>query len=146
MIGKSIELYFDEYIKQMFGSMYSWMDINLPFTFAILYVVLMVVVSIRSESEKYEITKIQKGILGGTSLLIAGGIVAGLMFGWTLKDSVAVEGIQGRYFLPVLPAFMLLLRNKWIVSKKSMGNWAIVAIGVLQYITYLKLYVFIISR
>ena len=117
------------------------MDINLPFTFAILYVVLMVVVSIRSESEKYEITKIQKGILGGTSLLIAGGIVAGLMFGWTLKDSVAVEGI-----LPVLPAFMLLLRNKWIVSKKSMGNWAIVAIGVLQYITYLKLYVFIISR
>lgn len=84
----------------------------------------MLVVSIRSESEKYEITKIQKGILGGTSLLIAGGIVAGLMFGWTLKDSVAVEGIQGRYFLPVLPALCCFFvisgsyqRRVWVIGR-----------------------------
>lgn len=146
LIGKSIDLYMDDYLRQMFGSMYSWMDIKLPFTFVVLYIGLMLLICVKPEREQYEMTKKQKYILAGICIIISGGIVAGLMFGWTLKDSIAVEGIQGRYFLPVLPIVILMMRNKWIVVKKNMDRIAILGIGMLQYITYLKLYTFIIAR
>jgi len=50
-------------------------------------------------------------ILIGIFLLMAGA----MLVAWTERNSKVIEGIQGRYFLPVLPLFLILLKNDSVV-------------------------------
>ena len=34
-----------------------------------------------------------------------------MLLTWTPRDHISIEGVQGRYFIPFMPAFLLLLRN-----------------------------------
>lgn len=146
MIGHAVKLYLADWLAQMFGSMYSWLDVKLPFTFVIIYVVLILAGGIREENEKLGLNTIQKMIMIVSVVLITGGIFAGLMFGWTSGDAVAVEGIQGRYFLPIIPLITLLLRNKVIVSKRNLEGYILWGVGIAQYLTYCNLYSLIMNR
>ena len=96
--------------------------------------------------EKLGLNTIQKMIMIVSVVLITGGIFAGLMFGWTSGDAVAVEGIQGRYFLPIIPLITLLLRNKVIVSKRNLEGYILWGVGIAQYLTYCNLYSLIMNR
>ena len=51
-------------------------------------------------------------------LLIAGA----MLVSWTSRDSMIIEGVQGRYFLPVLPLFLLLIRNETVVLKRDISR------------------------
>ncbi len=45
-----------------------------------------------------------------------------MLLSWTGRDSQIIEGIQGRYFLPVLPLFLLLLKNETVVLKRDISR------------------------
>ena len=47
---------------------------------------------------------------------------AALLVWWTAADNPLIEGIQGRYFLPVLPGLMLCLPDI-LKGKASRGTW-----------------------
>ena len=50
-------------------------------------------------------------------------LTAGAMLvSWTGRDSQIIEGIQGRYFLPVLPLLLLLLKNETVVLKRDISR------------------------
>ena len=50
-------------------------------------------------------------------------LTAGAMLvSWTSRDSMIIEGLQGRYFLPVLPLFLLLLKNETVVLKRDISR------------------------
>ena len=51
-------------------------------------------------------------------LLIAGA----MLVSWTSRDSQIIEGIQGRYILPVLPLLLLLLKNETVVLKRDISR------------------------
>ena len=146
LIGNAIHSYTGQYLLQMFGSMYSWMDINLPFWFTSIYIVLMFFMSFEDNGMGVMVNKKDVIILGGIIVLVCGGIVAGLMFGWTPKDAVAVEGIQGRYFLPILPLGMLLVGNKLPIYVKNVEKWLMLIMIFVQYLTTLELYACITLR
>ena len=57
-------------------------------------------------------------IAAGTVLLTAGA----MLVAWTTRGAQIIEGIQGRYFLPVLPLFLLPLRNSWIRLERNLGR------------------------
>ena len=44
-------------------------------------------------------------------LLVAAIVVAGLLLGWTPQNYEFVVGVQGRYFLPVIPCLMFALQT-----------------------------------
>ena len=45
-----------------------------------------------------------------------------MLLSWTSRDSQIIEGIQGRYFLPILPLFLLLLKNETVVLKRDISR------------------------
>ena len=49
----------------------------------------------------------------------AGIILAGMLLTWTPYGNISIEGVQGRYFIPFMPALMLLVRNKRLVWEHS---------------------------
>ena len=73
-------------------------------------------------------------------ILCFGTVVATLLImllSWTPLGSPVVEGVQGRYFLPVLPLVLIALRNKKIVLQHNMddiliGGYCVVNLLVIQ--------------
>ncbi|MBQ7536248.1 MAG: DUF2142 domain-containing protein [Stomatobaculum sp.] len=57
-------------------------------------------------------------VAAGIMLLTAGA----MLVSWTGRDSLIIEGIQGRYFLPVLPMLLMLLRNNTVVLKRDISR------------------------
>ena len=55
-------------------------------------------------------------ICGGTAFLVA----LSMLLGWTPAHYTFIEGVQGRYFLPILPLLLLTLQNRRLVWKQDM--------------------------
>lgn len=49
----------------------------------------------------------------------AGAAMLSMLIAWTPMSSRWIMGVQGRYFLPFLPALLMVLKNGWIVLKKN---------------------------
>ena len=45
------------------------------------------------------------------------GILFAMLLAWTSRDALWIEGVQGRYFLPLLPVFLFGLQNKTVQSE-----------------------------
>lgn len=146
MIGRTIIKYTDSYLFQMFGGNYSWMDVGLPAFVVVLYIVLMLCVSVTNVSENIFVKNKDRIAIGSICLIVIAGIAAALLLSWTPKDSNVIEGIQGRYFLPILPLILFAARNKIITFQKKMDNHLFLSIVVLQFFTVLQLYAIIITR
>lgn len=63
-------------------------------------------------------------------ILIVGVIIAGLLLGsmmisWTPLSSPVILGVQGRYFLPLLPAALMLITNRKVALTKDVGSYVI---------------------
>jgi uncharacterized membrane protein len=56
-----------------------------------------------------------------------------LLLGWTSVIHDVVIGVAGRYFIPILPLALLILRfNKILISRESFRNAVICAFLVMQ--------------
>lgn len=53
------------------------------------------------------------------------GIMLSMLFGWTFNTSPVIEGVQGRYLLPLLPLLLLSIRNTTFVCKRNI-SWALI--------------------
>ena len=40
-----------------------------------------------------------------------------MLLAWTSRDAVWIEGVQGRYFLPLLPVFLFSLQSRMLQSR-----------------------------
>lgn len=45
------------------------------------------------------------------------GILGAMLLAWTSRDAVWIEGVQGRYFLPLLPVFLFSLQSRVLQSR-----------------------------
>ena len=47
----------------------------------------------------------------------------------TSTSSMHIQGVQGRYFIPILPLVMLAVRNNTLVLKKDIDRYLVLAGG-----------------
>lgn len=45
------------------------------------------------------------------------GVLGAMLLAWTSRDAVWIEGVQGRYFLPLLPVFLFGLQSRMLQSR-----------------------------
>lgn len=64
-------------------------------------------------------------ILVATVVLVYLGITASMLFAWTNVGDTVIQGVQGRYFLPVLPLALLALQGGNVRLKKDRTPWVI---------------------
>ncbi len=134
------------YLETMIGQYLGWLEIILPGYIVYGFYTLIVLSAIRKVSEEHVLSAGQRLwiflVIAGVSVLVG----AALLFDWTPIDSNYVYGVQGRYFLPMLPLLMILCKNYQIEMKESMTRYIAVALYVLQYLTVYHVYVTIIGR
>lgn len=146
MIGRTINYHFEDYLKQIFGGMYSWMDLHLSWNFVLLYMLLFCVVLLKRQDEKVFLKIRDKAWMGMIILIIIAMVAASMLFTWTPPDASVIVGIQGRYFLPVLPLAGFIFRNRIITVQKNIDYHLVFIMMCVQYLTVMQIFTFTIRR
>lgn len=134
------------YLETMIGQYLGWLEILVPGYIIYGFYTLIVLASIRRTDELKVFSAGQKLwiflIVAGSTVMIC----AALLFDCTPIDSNYIYGIQGRYFLPMLPLLMMLCKNNQIEMKQTMAKYIATGVYVLQYLTVYHVYASIIAR
>lgn len=108
----SINTYLRDYIGQLFGKgIGADLHIQLFSLLPVLIFILFLFESISDNNMKNKLTKYQKTIIWLIILAISGLIFTSLYIQWSPINYPYITGVQGRYFLPILPLIALLIGN-----------------------------------
>ena len=112
-----------DYLYTMFGGELGWGELVkiysiVPYTLFIL----AIWITIADESVKEKFKLYQKLIIAFVLIAITALIFTSLYVQWTTPGSDSILGIQGRYFIPILPLLMLLVGSQLKVKTEYKGK------------------------
>ena len=103
----------DTILRGLLGGKLSWLDININWSLLIVFlIILLLLVNVKGDTPVFtrkSRTFIAFSCLG--SLLL---IMFSMMVGYTTMDCDHIQGIQGRYFLPLAPALFSLFSTSMV--------------------------------
>ena len=73
-------------------------------------------------------------------------IMVVMLLSWTPIGSGVIQGVQGRYFLPILPLTLLIFENDIIFMRKNIERFLVLATGYLQCMSIYFVTLTVISR
>lgn len=118
------------YTKQFVGRL-GWLDTKLPDLLIFSYLLILMFVAIVDNQKGIAIHYKEK-ILMAMVLFLTIILTSTMMYlTWTAVGGNIIEGIQGRYFIPVAPLFFLLFYNKKISFKIQRLNLVIMYCSLL---------------
>ncbi len=127
LIFNTIREYTGFYISHMIGYELSWRNICIGEAPIIAFSFLLFFSCLKTQDDVYMMHSGERGwcivLCTGTIFLVA----LSMLLGWTPASYGFIEGIQGRYFLPVLPLFLLAVRNRKVVIRQNIDKWIIFA-------------------
>lgn len=133
VIINTIKTNLDFYILSFGGRWLGSLDINIQDNIIIIYLILLTL-TIFFDSEKSKLTRNDKILMGITLCINIIIIMLGLFVGWGDTRGFVVEGVQGRYFIPIFVLlFMLFSSNK---VKFDINNKNIIITCILCYIHF----------
>lgn len=112
----------DWYYTTMIGLYTGWFQIAAPSVFLVPFSVILLLAFSKKENEPNSIGTMKKWYLTLLSVFMMFLVMLALMFSWTPLTSTVIYGVQGRYFLPILPLVFLILRNNTLVLKKNFDH------------------------
>lgn len=143
LLGSTIYYKMDFYLLSLAGTYLGWLNIILPqyLTLAMLATVLIAALPRAQEGQLFSAGA--RVLFLGIALLGAGFAVGGMLIGWTDVGADFIDGVQGRYFLPVLPVLLFSLRPKAFTTKEdgSVQRSAVLAAVFLQILIVTALFV-----
>ena len=115
----------DYYLVTMLGGFLGNLDPNLtvpPFCLMILWYVLFVS-ALRREGEPAPVTGGKKLWILILVLLSGFLVLTSMLLGWTPRNLTYITGVQGRYFIPLLPLLLLTLSDKRLTIDLRKSAW-----------------------
>ena len=115
-LGVKQEMYISTFIGQNLG----WFNIPGSYFSTLLFVILLII-SPFLEKNKYFFNKKEKVIINIIVFLIFNFILGAMYLTWTSVGANVIEGVQGRYFIPIifLTLLTLVMHNKHIEFKHT---------------------------
>lgn len=87
-------------------------DLKAPLYITVALLFIVVLSAQRSEGDNAVIPSAHRVLCGGLALAGGLGVILSMLVGWTFTSESVVQGVQGRYFLPLLPMAALIIRSK----------------------------------
>ena len=109
--------YFQLYLNGLLGGHLEWFSVNLSATYLTAAVIILAFLCY-SESQTTSIKLSHKIIFGTLSALVVLLTFTVMYIQWTKVDEVLIEGVQGRYFLPIFLTIPLLCLPSSTKNKK----------------------------
>lgn len=130
----------DSYWIRMMGASLGWFTIQVPLFLIFLFLPLFLIAILPDEGGVGLSVKM-RALLFVTGVLGIGMTCAGVLLDWTPYGTKSIAGIQGRYFIPYLPLFLLAFMPKRICyrSGEQIRRIAVMAGIVLETVIVLTL-------
>lgn len=122
----------DYYISTMFGSSLGWFQFDVPMFLYLPFGILFLLMCMKKEGEKKALTYGAKCWIFVLVVISNILIYTSMYLSWTPISSPIILGIQGRYFLPLLPAVYLLARNNSITITKAISQHIVIMTAMLN--------------
>ncbi len=100
-------------IGQYLGNLDAVLDIS--YFAVILFTICLIALGLSRNDEEIRLFAPQKWLIVFAVVLCIGLIALSMLLAWTPVGSNMIQGIQGRYFLPLLPMSLILLKQKGLV-------------------------------
>lgn len=107
------------YLMSLVGQKMGWVEIEISEVIPLLFWLLLGLSALRTEQEPQYVRTGQKWWIAFVCMACAGVILGGMLLTWTPRDHISIEGVQGRYFIPFMPALLLLVRNSRLTLRRS---------------------------
>ena len=107
------------YLESIVGQKMGWVEIEISRVVFVGFLLLFFVSMLKVRGEKQYVTGGQKWWISIVCLLSVGMILMGMLLTWTPFGYVSIEGVQGRYFTPLLLLASLLGRNKTVILNEE---------------------------
>lgn len=113
LLFASIDHFADYYLFTMLGGSLGWLqqDLEAPKFFMLFYAVLLLLAIQPNEQEPSCLPVWHRSLFGVIFFIVVLGVMMSMCLGWTFNTEQLILGVQGRYFLPVLPLMLLALRS-----------------------------------
>lgn len=121
------------YFKQMIGATLAGLNLNIAKIYWMAFAGIFFVASLQDDIHNYVFSLKGKLWIALIFLGIAFLIMLALLIDWTPIGSNCIQGVQGRYFLPIIPLLVFILRNKIIVLTKDVTAYLVPLILLLQF-------------
>ncbi len=112
----------DFYIQSMLGQHLGWIQIEVANVIVIAFTVCLFLAALRSRGEEQYIEVGHKWwmvcITGASAALV----LLGMLISWTPISYISVEGVQGRYFYPLLFFGLFTLRNSKVILSRNLDR------------------------
>ena len=118
ILWRTLVKYFKFWFLQMHGYTLAGLTVNVHLRIPAVCMLLLLF-SVSTRRSENALFNGKERLFFALLLLLSGGMMMGVMLlAWTSDTRDVIEGVQGRYFLPVLPLFYLALENR------SLRRWA----------------------
>lgn len=134
------------YLESMLGKFLGWLIMEVPSIYMYGFFGLLILAAIKVEKEPVFLTNRHKVLLAGILGSVFALVCAAMLLSFTPMTENSVTGVQGRYFLPVLPLALLFFRNDRIVIKRSMTQLMIFGVWILQILTVADVFQWILLQ
>ncbi len=126
--GKVIQMVYQTILWQaqthhltMVGAYLGNMDqgLDVPYVLVVFFTFCLMALALRKPGESLILSggrRIWVFVVCGTCVAAAFG---SMLIAWTPVSSQVISGVQGRYFLPFLPVFLMACKNDWLILTKD---------------------------
>jgi len=136
----------DEYLAGIIGKM-GWLNINIS-TIAFVgfgIILFMCVCYYGKETENYIAHRTERVIIGIAAITPVPLVMITMLFADTERELSYIQGIQGRYFLPLIPLFLILIKNKISIAHQTMNRCVFQTTVILHVIVILDVFAEILN-
>lgn len=120
------------YFGSMIGSNLGWIDIGIPMIVIIPIFIVMLLSFMKTEEDKYDFSAKAKLLISIMAILSVGCVMGAMLLDWTPLGSTEIQGVQGRYFVPLLAPVLLALRSNKIKVSKNLYKDCLFTMVLLQ--------------
>lgn len=134
------------FVESMIANPLGWVEIQLSNIIVLGFAIVLIFSAIPNHRSP-KITKRMMVTAGFIVVIVSGLVLAAMLISYTYVGADTILGVQGRYFLPVLPLVLLIVQgNKNIIVKNSIESELILAIIGLQLYTIWSIVSVVIMR
>lgn len=113
------------YIEEMFGGYLEWNENVRICVFPIILLITSVLIIKKGEKETFELKAWQKILCVIIVLSVILAIFTAMFLGWARLEKEYIEGVQGRYLLPILPIILMLFSRNFLDDNRTTKNIAL---------------------
>lgn len=122
----------DFYLSSTIGFL-GWFLIPISAVVTTGFVILLVMSTLYEKNELNTLKIGHKALVVVIILGVVGLAEVGMLLNWTPLSYKFIEGVQGRYFLPILPLFLLLFKTKNVTARNEFYRIPVYSTYILQF-------------